>query len=234
MASSLKLAGLSTCAKAASPLKWSSFIKIAGAAVASFFFSGLAGCQRPSRQPVTVTVLDPEWSQPDELPSAEHESQEFTRETGILAKHLPVPETSLSQLGLWRKLLQEGGPTPDVLAIDVIWPGILNEYLVDLKPYAAAELSSEDPELVASYTVSGKVVALPYHPQIGVLAYRVDLLLEYAYNHPPRTWDESTLKMFLCDRSVAVCIKPGARDVQTRLKDKTANGPAYFCDKEIP
>jgi hypothetical protein len=58
----------------------------------------LASCRSSPRQPVTVTVLDPEWSQPDELPAAEQASQAFTRETGILVKHLPVPETSLSQL----------------------------------------------------------------------------------------------------------------------------------------
>src|SRR3984893_1800134 len=150
----------------------------------------LQGCRPSPPPPVTVTVLDPEWSQPDELPGAEQASQEFTRETGILIKHLPVPETSLSQLGLWRKLLQERGGTPDVLGIDVIWPGILDEYLIDLKPYAAPELSSEDPELVASYTVAGKVVALPYHAQIGVLSYRIDLLREYGYQRPPKTWDE--------------------------------------------
>ncbi len=163
---------------------------VAGAASTLLLSFLLASCRPSARQPVTVTVLDPEWSQPDELPAAEHESLEFTRETGVLVKHLPVPETSLSQLGLWRKLLQEGGPSPDVLGIDIIWPGILNEYLIDLKPYAATELSSEDPELVASYTVNGRVVALPYHPQIGVLSYRTDLLREYGYQQPPKTWDE--------------------------------------------
>jgi trehalose/maltose transport system substrate-binding protein len=151
---------------------------------------GLEGCRTTARQPVTVTVLDPEWSQPDELPGAEQMSQEFTRQTGILVNHLPVPETSLSQLGLWLKLLREGGPAPDVLGIDVIWPGILDPYLIDLKPYLDADLSSEDPELVASYTVAGKVVALPYHAQIGVLAYRTDLLREYGYERPPKTWVE--------------------------------------------
>jgi trehalose/maltose transport system substrate-binding protein len=164
---------------------------IAGGAGILLLALTLESCRQSSpRQPVTVTVLDPEWSQPDELPSAEQASQEFTRETGILVKHLPVPETSLSQLGLWRKLLREGGGTPDVLGVDVIWPGILDEYLIDLKPYAAGELSSEDPELVASYTVAGKVVALPYHAQIGVLSYRIDLLREYGYQRPPKTWDE--------------------------------------------
>jgi trehalose/maltose transport system substrate-binding protein len=163
---------------------------VAGASFLLCVLSGLGGCKRPSRQPVTVTVLDPEWSQPDELPAAERESQEITRETGIQVNHLPVPETSLTQLGLWRKLLGERGPIPDVLAIDVVWPGILGEYLMDLKPYAASELAVESPELVAAYTVNGRVVALPYHAQIGVLAYRTDLLREYGYDHPPKTWDE--------------------------------------------
>jgi trehalose/maltose transport system substrate-binding protein len=166
------------------------FLKIAALLSSLLFLCALGGCRRSPVQPVTVTVLDPEWSQPDELPAAQQESDEFTRETGILVEHLPAPETSLSQLGLWRSLLKERGPTPDVLAIDVVWPGILDEYLMDLQPYAAAELSSEDPELVASYTTGGKVVALPYHTQIGVLSYRTDLLREYGYRHPPTTWDE--------------------------------------------
>src|SRR5277367_404654 len=158
--------------------------RISAVAAASFLpcvLCVLEGCKQASPQQVTVTVLDPEWSQPDELPAAGLESQEFTRQTGILVNHLPVPETSLTQLGLWRKLLGDRGPIPDVLAIDVIWPGILDEYLVDLKPYAASELAVENPDLIAAYTVNGKVVALPYHAQIGVLAYRTDLLREYGY-----------------------------------------------------
>jgi hypothetical protein len=87
---------------------WRPRLRPLAAAAAILLLSLLLESCRPSaRQPVTVTVVDPEWSQPDELPAAEHESEEFTRETGTLVKHLPVPETSLSQLGLWRKLLQE-------------------------------------------------------------------------------------------------------------------------------
>jgi trehalose/maltose transport system substrate-binding protein len=150
----------------------------------------ISGCRKTPRQPAAVAILDPEWSQPDELPRAERESQEFTRETGIPLKHLPVPETSLGQLDLVRGLLQEGGSSPDVVGIDVIWPGILADYLIDLRPQFTAELSSEDPQLVASYTVDGKLVALPYHTHVGVLQYRTDLLREYGYTHPPKTWDE--------------------------------------------
>jgi len=150
----------------------------------------LGGCRQSAKEPVTLTFLNPEWSQPDEAPRAEYAAQQFTRETGIQLRHPPVPETSLSQLELSRKLLQKGGPGPDVLGVDVIWPGILQEYLIDLRPYFATETSSLDPDLVTSYTVNSKLVAMPYHAQVGVLAYRTDLLREYGYNHPPRTWDE--------------------------------------------
>jgi trehalose/maltose transport system substrate-binding protein len=156
----------------------------------------VSGCRKPAPAPVAVTFLDQEWSQPDELSRAERESREFTRETGIVIQHPPVPETLFSslppqqQLDLLRKLLQQGGPSPDVLGIDVIWPGILADYLIDLRPDFAAELSTQDPQLVSSYTVHGKVVAVPYHAHVGVLAFRTDLLRQYGYSHPPETWNE--------------------------------------------
>jgi len=160
------------------------------------FFCFISGCRKPATPPLTVTFLGAWWLQPDELPSAERESREFTRETGIAIQHPPVPETLFSsldppaQLELLRKVSREGGPSPDVLGIDVIWPGTLADDLIDLRPYFASELSAQDPELVSSYTVHGKVVAVPYHTHIGVLAYRTDLLRKYGYSHPPATWDE--------------------------------------------
>src|SRR5215831_8390502 len=155
-----------------------------------------SGCRTPTPAPVAVTFLGAWWLQPDELPRAEREFREFTRETGIAIQHPPVPETLFSsldppaQLDLLRRVLQEGGPSPDVLGIDVIWPGILADYLIDLRPDFATELSSQDTHLVSSYTVHSKVVAVPYHTQVGVLAFRTDLLRQYGYSHPPETWDE--------------------------------------------
>ena len=61
---------------------------------------------------------------------------------------------------------------------------------MDLKPYLATELSSINGDVAASYTVKGRLVAAPYHSDIGVLFYRRDLLRRYGYAAPPRTWDE--------------------------------------------
>jgi trehalose/maltose transport system substrate-binding protein len=148
-------------------------------------------CSRQSsHEPVTLTFLDVEWDAPDLLTGLGQDLQAFTRETGIGVKRLPRPDGSLKQLALWREVLQKGEPTPDVLGIDVIWSGMLSQYLMDLKPYFAAELSSQYPVVAASYTVGDKVVAIPRHAYVGVLLYRPDLLRQYGYRDPPRTWDE--------------------------------------------
>ena len=160
------------------------------------FFCIASGCRKTAPAPATVTFLHAWWLQPDELPRAEREFREFTEDTGIAIQQPPVPETLFSslnpmlQIDLLRRVLREGGPSPDVLGIDVIWPGILADDLMDLRPDFATELSSQDPQLVPSYTVHGKVMAVPYHTEVGVLAYRTDLLRQYGYRHPPQTWDQ--------------------------------------------
>jgi trehalose/maltose transport system substrate-binding protein len=150
---------------------------------------GLGCSKHPAREPVTLTFLDVEWEASDNLPGLGQDLQAFTRETGIQVKRLPAPDSSLKQLALWQQLLQKGDPTPDVYGIDVIWAGILNQYFIDLRPAFDTDLADDDPEVVAAYTVDGKLVAMPRHAYIGVLVYRPDLLRRYGFREPPKTWD---------------------------------------------
>jgi trehalose/maltose transport system substrate-binding protein len=140
------------------------------------------------REPATLTLLE-EWTTETLSKGRQQELEQFTRETGIRVKLLPSPETARDKLALWQELLATGASTPDVYGIDVIWPRILNEYFIDLKPYVA-ETSLPFPAIAASYTVDGKLVALAYRADIGLLFYRTDLLPQYGYREPPRTWDE--------------------------------------------
>jgi trehalose/maltose transport system substrate-binding protein len=160
---------------------------------ASLFVLGLNGCRnRASNEPITITFLDPEWShdltERNVLPDAR--LQNFTRQTGINVKHLPTPEPTIDQLAMARTLLKQGASSPDVLGVDVVWTGTLRQDLIDLKPYFSAELPSLDPDVVASFTAAGKLVAVPFHSDIGVLLYRKDLIRAYGYKAPPSTWDE--------------------------------------------
>ena len=158
--------------------------------LASLMCLPLACSKQPSREPVTLTFLDVEWDTPDRLPELARDLQDFTQETGILVKRLPRPDGSLDQLALWRQQLEKGSAAPDLVSIDVIWSAMLSQYLMDLKPYFATELSSQNPAVLSSYTVGDQVVAIPHHAYVGVLFYRPDLLRRYGYDRPPTTWDE--------------------------------------------
>jgi trehalose/maltose transport system substrate-binding protein len=150
----------------------------------------LESCTRPPvHEPVTLTLLE-EWSDKTFSDARQQELQQFTRETGIRVSLLPSPDSARQRLALWKELLGTGASGPDVYGIDVIWPGILNEYLIDLKPYFANEISLQFPGIAANYTVDNKLVAMPYRADVGLLFYRTDLLRQYGYREPPRTWDE--------------------------------------------
>lgn len=164
--------------------------KIAGAVCLVLLSTPLTGCARESaREPVTLTLLE-EWTTRTFSEGRQKELEQFTRESGIRVKLLPSPESAREKLALWKQLLETGAPRPDVYGIDVIWPRILNEYFIDLKPYFANELPLQFPAIAASYVVDDKVVAIPYRADVGLLFYRTDLLRQYGYRDPPTTWEE--------------------------------------------
>jgi len=157
--------------------------------IAVFLIVALESCNHPPVAPVTVSLLDPGWLDKEFTDWRDHEVREFTRETGIQVKLLPAPETAMDQLSLWRKLL-ESADGPDIYAIDVVWPALLDDYFIDLKPYLAQDTGPHFPWLVSNDTVNGRLIGMPYHADAGLLFYRTDLLREYGYRSPPETWDE--------------------------------------------
>src|SRR6202162_6246555 len=148
-----------------------------------------SGTRPPVHEPVTLTLLE-EWTTKTFNEARQQELQQFTRETGIHVKVLPSPESAREKLALWQELLKSGASGPDVYGIDVIWTRILNEYFLDLKPYFGNETALQFPAITASYSVDNKLLAIGYRADIGLLFYRIDLLREYGYREPPRTWDE--------------------------------------------
>ena len=144
-----------------------------------------------STVPRTLTLIDQAWSSRDYQRRLTEELAQFTRQTGIVVEFLPAPEAAAEQLAIFRKLLESGAKVPDVYGIDVIWPGILADNLVDLRQYVSdQEIAMHFPELIANNTVNGRLVALPANLNEGMLFYRVDLLRKYGYGAPPKTWEE--------------------------------------------
>src|SRR4030081_2198783 len=131
----------------------------------------LEGCARQSvHEPVILTLFE-EWTSGSFSDARQQELQQFTRETGIRVNLLPSPESARQKLVLWKELLGKGASGPDVYGIDVIWPHILNEYFMDLKPYFATEIPLQIPEIAAIYTINNRMMAMPYRTDIGILFY---------------------------------------------------------------
>jgi multiple sugar transport system substrate-binding protein len=83
-------------------------------------------------------------------------------------------------------------PLPDVLAVDVIWPGdfAARGWIAPLDDYFSAdELAAFLPGFAAAAQVNGSTYAIPLYIDGIHLFYRADLLAKYGFQ-PPRTWEE--------------------------------------------
>jgi trehalose/maltose transport system substrate-binding protein len=161
--------------------------------LATFLLVGGLACRQAVQPPteVNLVLIDQTWLDRSFQDRRNQELEQFAKETGIRVKLLPSPEGAVETLDAWRSLLESGAKIPDVYAVDVIWPEILAETLVDLKAFVPKqEIASHFPEFIANYTVNGKLVALPCLVDVGLLFYRTDLLRRYGYRTPPRTWEE--------------------------------------------
>src|SRR5882724_13066477 len=66
----------------------------------------LEGCTRPSvHEPVTLTILDWQYTGETFAKEYEREFQQFTKETGIQVRFLPSQDTPQQRLIMLRKLL---------------------------------------------------------------------------------------------------------------------------------
>ncbi|HLK63313.1 MAG TPA: extracellular solute-binding protein [Bryobacteraceae bacterium] len=154
--------------------------------MAVFLLAIALGCSQAPREPVTLRYT---YSFNEDRPEETALLQRFTQESGVRVRNIPIPEYTRNYVDLARKLLADSSGA-DLLNIDLIWSPILEPDLIDLKPYLGSEIQMLEPQLLPSYTVNGKLVAIPFNVPIGALEYRTDLLREYGYDHPPLTWGE--------------------------------------------
>src|SRR3954462_4332418 len=102
-------------------------------------------------------------------------------------KLVSTPNSATERLALYQQLLAAGAGDIDVFQIDVVWPGILGQHFVDLTQKAQSLVGQHFPVMVQSGTVGGKLVALPWFADAGLLYFRKDLLDKYK-RPVPTTW----------------------------------------------
>lgn len=109
--------------------------------------------------------------------------------TGNSVTIVSTPNSSTERLALYQQLLAAEGDDIDVLQIDLVWPGILASHLIDLAPYVGDAPSAHFPAIIRNNTVDGRLLAMPWWTDAGLLFYRKDLLEKHGLA-PPATWAE--------------------------------------------
>lgn len=108
----------------------------------------------------------------------------------ITAVQFETPDSATDRLAFYLQFLEAQSSEIDLYQIDVIWPSILAEHMIDLAPYIGEGINEHFPAIVQNNTVEGQLVAIPWFTDAGLLYYRTDLLEKYGYDAPPATWEE--------------------------------------------
>src|SRR3989441_5972538 len=119
-------------------------------------------------------------------------AEAWAKKTGNQVKVVSVPKDSNEQLALFQQLLSQKSGEIDVIRIDIVWPGLLAQHLVDLSKEVPKDVIAQHfPAIIQANTVGGKLVALPAFTDAGLLYYRKDLLEQHGRKHPT-TWQDLT------------------------------------------
>lgn len=154
-----------------------------------------------------------------ELELCQEGADAWAKETGNSVKLVATPPDANERLALYQQLLAAGSADIDVFQIDVIWPGTLANHFIDLKSYIPSEdLKDHFKTLTTNDTVDGKLVAVPFFVDAGLLYYRQDLLEKYG-KKPPKDWTELT--------ETAKAIVAGERAGNPQLQGFVWQGRAY-------
>ena len=74
-----------------------------------------------------------------ELELCRQGAEAWAAHTGHKVRIISTPNDANERLALFQQLLAARSPDIDVFQIDVVWPGILAPYLLDLRPHVTAE-----------------------------------------------------------------------------------------------
>jgi trehalose/maltose transport system substrate-binding protein len=115
-------------------------------------------------------------------------AKRFTKDTGIKVSVVPHPSASDQSYAQLARAFSSKSSSIDVAMIDVNWPGAFAPYLVNLRPKLGKQAKLHVKSIVANDTIRGRLVAMPWFGDYGILYYRTDLLRKYGYSGPPKTW----------------------------------------------
>lgn len=114
----------------------------------------------------------------------------WEEQTGHSVEVVSTPNSSTERLSLYQQILSAQSSDIDVMQVDVVWPGLLANHLLDLNETLGEDAATGHFEtIVANNTVDGRLVAMPWFTDAGVLYYRKDLLEKHDHE-APETWQQ--------------------------------------------
>ena len=116
-------------------------------------------------------------------------TEDWAKKTGNTVKLFTPPQSTTDILALFRQMFAAKSSDLDVINVDVVWPGMIKDHLLDLKPYSKGVEKEHFPSIVANNTADGRLIAMPWFTDAGLLYYRKDLLEKHG-EKAPTTWEE--------------------------------------------
>ncbi len=150
----------------------------------------LLGTPAPGRTPSAQTTLALSCGAVGtEFELCREGAEAWARRTGNRIRMVSMPAGGSERLALIQQLLAARSENLDVLQADVVWPGILANHLLDLT--GRVDTAGHFPTILANNTVDGRLLAVPWFTNAGLLYYRRDLLERHG-RRVPETWAEFT------------------------------------------
>ncbi|WPC06841.1 ABC transporter substrate-binding protein [Pseudomonas benzenivorans] len=116
----------------------------------------------------------------------------WSKQTGHSVEVVSTPNSATERLSFYQQILSAQSSDIDIIQIDVVWPGMLANHLLDLNEVLpTASTQGYFQAQLDNATVAGRLVTLPWFTDSGLLYYRKDLLEQYG-KPVPQTWDELT------------------------------------------
>lgn len=116
----------------------------------------------------------------------------WEEKTGHSVDVVSTPNSSTERLSLYQQILSANSSDIDVMQIDVVWPGLLANHLLDLREVLGDDAAAGHFDtIVTNNTIDDRLVAMPWFTDAGVLYYREDLLEKHGHE-VPTTWQELT------------------------------------------
>ncbi|UZE03883.1 ABC transporter substrate-binding protein [Pseudomonas corrugata] len=127
-----------------------------------------------------------------ELQLCKEAVEAWSKQTGHSVDVVSTPNSATERLSFYQQILSAQSSDIDIIQIDMVWPGMLANHLMDLREILPANATQGYFQAqVDNATVNGRLVTMPWFTDSGLLYYRKDLLDKYD-KQVPQTWEEMT------------------------------------------